>query len=130
MSLKAIFNYKDFTPQVLTGVGKFIDRAVEKSLAVMELNIKQNTPVKTGTLKRSITSKKTTFGKGEVFTNPNIRITRAGKKMHADLNYAIHVEYGTRYMAPRAMFRKGVEQSEERIKQIFAEEARDVKNMI
>lgn len=113
--LKARVDFKNYTNDAINGAGKFIEIAVGKSILLMERNIKANTPIRTGTLARSITSKKTGFGEGEVFSAPV-----AGGK---EINYAIHVEYGTQHMAPRAMFRKGVAQSEERIKQIFAEEA-------
>lgn len=97
---------------------QFINRAVNKSLNVLDLNIKINTPVQHGNLRRSITTKMTGVGSGEVFTAP----LEGGK----EIDYAVHVEYGTKYMAPRAMFRKGVAQSEDKIKQIFEQEAKNV----
>lgn len=132
MSLKASITFKNFRPGLEQGVGRFIDRAIEKSILVMERNIKVNTPVRHGYLRRSITSKKTGFGKGEVFTNPIGSVTKqtATKKGIAKtkaVSYAVFVEFGTRFMAPRAMFRKGVGQSQKQIKQIFAEEAKNVK---
>jgi len=117
--LKAILKYKSNTSNLETGIGKFIDRAVKKSLAVMERNVKVNTPVKEGHLRRSITHRTTGFGKGEVFN----QAVEGGK----EINYAIYQEYGTKHIAPRAMFRKGVGQSQEKIKQIFKEEAQKVK---
>lgn len=116
--LKAEVNYKSYVPETSQSIDRAIEVSVGKSLLVLERNIKANTPIRTGTLARSITSKKTGFGAGEVFTAPV-----AGGK---EINYAIHVEYGTQHMAPRAMFRKGVEQSEEKINQIFAEETKKV----
>jgi HK97 gp10 family phage protein len=114
MSLKASVKFIDHTNDALTGIGKAINTAVQKSLAVMERNIKANTPIRHGTLARSITSKMLNPLEGQVDTSQV-----AGGK---EVNYAIFVEYGTRYMAPRAMFRKGVAQSEARIQQIFDEE--------
>ena len=116
--LKAEISFKDNTAGVSSSIANFINRAVGKSILVMERNIKQNTPVKHGTLKRSITSKMTGFGQGVVFTNP----IQDGK----EVRYAIYVEYGTKYIAPRAMFRKGVAQSQDQIKDIFASEAKNV----
>ena len=112
------------------GVGKYVDRAVGKSLNVMERNIKYNTPVRHGYLRRSITNKKTGFGQGEVFTNPigSIGSSVASKKglpATKPVRYAVYVEYGTSRMAPRAMFRKGVQQSENAIRQIFKDEAKN-----
>lgn len=107
-------------PSIEKGVGEFIDQAVGKSVKVMERNIKANTPVREGHLKRSIFSRVTGFGQGEVRT----QAVEGGK----EIDYAVHVEYGTRHMAPRAMFRKGVAQSEDQIKDIFQHEAWRVKN--
>ena len=118
MSLKATLTFKDNTPKFLGDAGKFITRAVAKSIAIMDRNIKVNTPVKEGHLRRSISNKMTSETAGEVYTAP----VEGGK----EVNYAIYVEYGTKYMAPRAMFRKGVEQSEDQIKQAFTDEARSV----
>lgn len=131
--LKALLNYKSYVPQTEKSIGEFIDVAVEKALAVMERNIKVETPVRHGYLRRSIANRKTGFGKGEVFTNPIGNVTKGtakkrGISQHKEVNYAVFVEYGTRYMAPRAMFRKGVAQSEDRIKEIFKNEAWRVKN--
>lgn len=133
MELKAVLNYKSYLTETEKGIGDFIDRAVGRSLLLMELNIKKETPVKHGYLKRSITSKKTGFGMGEVFTNPIGSVTKSSSKkksiaQHKEVSYAVYVEYGTKYMAPRAMFRKGVAQSEEGIKDIFQNEAWRVKN--
>lgn len=129
MELKAILNYKSHLTETEKAIGEFVNIAVEKSIKVMELNIKKETPVKHGYLKRSITSQMTGFGQGEVFTNPIGNIAKATSKkkgiaQHKEVSYAVYVEYGTRHMAPRAMFRKGVSQSEQRIKEIFSEEAK------
>ena len=125
--IKATINYTSHVNEVSKSIGSSIGIAVEKSLAIMERNIKVNTPVKHGYLRRSISSKVTKLGQGEVFTNPIGSVTKAtankkGIAKHKEVSYAVHLEYGTKYMAPRAMFRKGVAQSEERIKQIFADE--------
>lgn len=120
MSLKVILNFLDGTSQLEKGIGQFVERAVQKSVKVMERNIKVNTPVKEGHLKRSIRSKSTGFGKAEVYNEA----VEGGQ----EINYAIYQEYGTRYIAPRAMFRKGVAQSEDKIKSIFKEEAKSVRD--
>lgn len=131
--LKAILNYKSYVPQTEKSIGEFVNVAVEKSLAIMERNIKVNTPVLHGYLRRSITSKMTGFGKGEVFTNPIGSVTKGtakkkGISQHNEVSYGVFVEYGTKHMAPRAMFRKGVAQSENQIKDTFKTEAWRVKN--
>jgi len=128
MPLKAIIQFKNYRPKIEEGIGAFINTAVDKSTKVMERNIKSFTPVKHGTLRRSISSRMTGFGKGEVFTNPVVSQTSKGKTSHKEVSYAVYVEYGTRYMAPRAMFRKGVEYSEGAIVQIFKREAKDFKD--
>lgn len=118
MSLKAVINFVSHKKSVEDGIGKFVDRAVSRSLLVMVSNIKKNTPYDHGHLRRSINNRKTGFGKGEVFSGA----TEGG----VEINYAIYQEYGTRYQPPRAMFRKGVGMSKKRIQEIFAEEAKKV----
>ena len=120
MALKAIIKFINNTPKVEKGISTFIDRAVGRSVKVMTRNVKVNTPVKEGHLRRSINDRKTGFGKAEVFN----AAVEGGK----EIDYAVHVEYGTRHMAPRAMFRKGVEQSEAEIQRIFKEEAKKVQS--
>lgn len=130
MSLKATLKFISHKDSIESGIGRFIDRAVDKSTKVMERNIKYFTPVKHGYLRRSITSRMTGFGKGEVFTNPVVSAAGGGKQAHKEVSYGVYVEYGTRFMAPRAMFRKGVEASEPAIEQIFKNEARDYKDSV
>lgn len=120
MSLKVIVNFFDGTAKLEKGIGKFIDTAVQKSVKLMERNVKVNTPVKEGHLRRSIRSRQVSFGKAEVYNEA----VEGGK----EINYAIYQEYGTKYIAPRAMFRKGVAQSEDKIKDIFKEEAKKVRD--
>lgn len=119
MSLKATIKFFNETNQAEKNIGDFVNIAVNKAVLVMERNIKVNTPVVHGTLKRSIKGVMTGFGQGEV--------TNSSTEGGADTNYAIFVEYGTRYFAPRGMFRKGVAQSMDRIKELFGEEAKNVK---
>lgn len=115
MALKITVSFNKLSGKIEKGVGRFVDRAVQKSVKVMERNVKVNTPVKDGHLRRSIRSRKTGFGQGEVYNEA----VEGGREIH----YAIYQEYGTKHIAPRAMFRKGVAQSEKKIKEIFAEEA-------
>lgn len=118
MSLKAIVSFVSGRSQFEGEAAKAVKKAVEKSVLLMELNIKLNTPVITGNLKRSIASKADGFS-GMAFS--------AAVSGGEEINYAKFVEYGTAHMAPRAMFRKGIAQSEERIKSIISGELRNVK---
>jgi HK97 gp10 family phage protein len=118
MSLKAVIQFINKTDDVEKGVGKFVNVAVQKSLLVMERNIKVNTPVQEGHLRRSISNRMIDFFNGEVFTNP--------VSGNVETKYALFVEFGTKFMAPRAMFRKGAAQSQEKIQEIFKDEAENV----
>lgn len=100
-------------------IANFVTKAVDKSTKVMERNVKVNTPVKDGHLKRSIRSRMTDAFSGEVYNEAS----EGGR----EINYAVFIEYGTRHIAPRAMFRKGVAQSEDQIISIFGQEAKNVK---
>lgn len=119
MSLKTTLSFKNFSRNFESGLGKAIDLAVQRSVKVMERNVKYKTPVRENHLRPSMRSRKTAPGEAEVYNEA----VEGGK----EVDYAIYVEYGTKYMAPRAMFRKGVAMSEDRIKKIFAEEVRRVK---
>ena len=119
MSLKAVVQFLNGTDVLEGNVANFVKRAVDKSTKIMERNVKVNTPVKEGHLKRSIRSRMTGDFSGEVYNEA----VEGGKQ----IDYAVHVEYGTKHMAPRAMFRKGVAQSEKQIEQAFADEAKKVK---
>lgn len=114
--LKATVNFLNNRPAVEKSISEaFLERATGRSLLLMERNIKVATPVREGHLKRSIFSRSTGFGKGEVRT--------AAVEGGQQINYAVFVEYGTRHQAPAAMFRKGVANSEAGIKEIFSYEA-------
>lgn len=117
--LKATITFKDNTRAVETGIGNFLQTAIAKSLAVMERNIKVIAPFKHGHLRRSIQNRMTSPTSGEVFTGS----VEGGQP----IDYAVYQEYGTKHIAPRAFMRKGVAASEDRIKQIFGEEARKVR---
>lgn len=124
MSLRALITLKSATPEFEKETRSFIDRAVLKSAALMERNIKisatNSFQQRTGNLRRSITHRKVEFGKAEVGVNP----VREG----ADTNYAIYLEYGTKYITPRAFIRKGIGMSQKAIKQIFSDEAKATLN--
>lgn len=117
-SKSIIFNNK--TKLVNKIVAGLVDESVKKGAKIMERNIKLRTPVKEGHLKRSIRSRDIKFGESEVYN----QTVDGGQQIH----YAKYVEYGTKYMAPRAMFRKGVEDSEPAIKQLFVQAGKDLYN--
>jgi HK97 gp10 family phage protein len=119
MSIQAIVTFVSGRSQFEGEAAKAIERAVQKGVKVMEANIKKNTPVRTGTLRRSIHSQMTGRFSGAAFSAS----VDGGK----EVNYAKHVEYGTKNMAPRAMFRKGVAQSEATIQSLITGEMRNVK---
>lgn len=118
MSIKAIVTFVSGRSQFEGEAAKAVQKAVEKSVLLMELNIKLNTPVITGNLRRSIASQ------ADGFSGFAYSAAQAGGE---EINYAKYVEYGTAHLAPRAMFRKGVAQSEERIKSLISGELRNVK---
>lgn len=130
MSLKAVIKFVNKTPKIEKDVSKFVDRAVGKSLVVMERNVKlagrslfykrqhgeARKHERTGNLIRSVNRQKLGFGEGQIRINP----IREG----ADVNYGVFVEYGTRFMTARPFIRTGVKNSERQIQEIFASEAR------
>lgn len=113
--VKAIIKFINKAPEVEKSIADAVDRAVKKSAFVMERNIKVNTPVLEGHLRRSIQAVNS-LPKGEGAVEN--KAAEGGR----DINYAVYVEYGTKYMSPRAMFRKGVKASEPKIKQLFKDE--------
>ena len=66
---------------------------------LMATKVQDETPVQTGYLKAHIKS----TGKIEYAGKNKLRT-----KITTPVNYAPHVEFGTKKMAPRAMFRKGI----------------------
>lgn len=125
MSLKAVVKFFDKTKVFEKEAGKFITKAVARSAFLMEREIKVSATnsfnQRTGHLRRSIKArtKDLGFGKAEVKINP---IDEG-----ADVNYGVYLEYGTKYIAPKAFIRKGVANAESGIQKIFAEEAKKAK---
>jgi len=123
MSLKAVVRFFNGTDETIGEILDFVDKATKKSALVMERNIKNTArssfKQQTGNLRRSIRARDTDVGESEVVINP----VNEG----ADVNYAIHLEYGTRYITPRAFIRKGVLASEQQINEIFGQESKNVK---
>lgn len=122
MALKAVIKFFNGTNQATNELNSFVDKATKKSALVMERNIKNTARSsfnqRTGNLRRSIRARDVDFAKSEVVVN--------SVDEGADVNYALYLEFGTKYIAPRAFIRKGVAESQERIQQIFAEEAKNV----
>lgn len=73
-----------------------------------EYFVKQNTPVKTGNLKSNINTQMISQQKDKVeaFVGTNV-------------SYAPFVEFGTKRMEPRAMFRKAIDEHSKEIWQTF-----------
>lgn len=112
--LKSEIKFTSKVPQAIESFADFIEAAVEKSLAVATNAVIKETPFDHGNLAKSIAlqSRMTSKSSAEIRTN---------------VKYAVYQEFGTKYMAPRAMFRKGVSMSQDRIKEIFNNEAKNVK---
>lgn len=128
MSFKSVVKFLDNKDTTLKIVGQFVTKAVGKSALLMEQNVKTVARTafvqRTGHLGRSIRAnyKNQPFGKAEIQINP----IREGE----DINYALYLEYGTKYITPRAFIRKGVGISKKGIKNIFAEEAKKQKDIV
>jgi len=127
MPLRASISFKSRREVVESAIGKFVDVAAKRSALVMEREVKvsatQSFTQRTGNLRRSIRANTSMpFGEARIEINP----VREG----ADVNYGKYLEYGTRYMAPRAFIRKGVKAAEPRIKKVFAEEAKKVHDSV
>lgn len=87
-----------------------LDKAMAESALVMQGRIRAVTPVDTGRLRQSITPSarlldgRLPSGEAEVGTN---------------VEYAPYVEYGTKYMRPRAYMRIGAEASRKPIMEVL-----------
>lgn len=88
---------------------KAIARALLSTTELMATKVQDLTPVKSGNLKANIIPK----GKIEVIgTKYRSGITTA-------VGYAPYVEFGTKFMAPRAMFRRGIKNNLALFKKTF-----------
>lgn len=87
-----------------------IASALLQSAELIAVSIQEETPVQTGNLKSSIqpTGRIEDAGGGRWKTNVNTPV-----------DYAPWVEYGTRKMEPRAMFRKGIAKSQTAVRKLF-----------
>lgn len=124
--LKGVVKLIDNSKNTQKEVRGFVTKAVGKSASIMEDQIKnaatESFTQRTGHLRRSIRAhtEGMPFGSAEVRINP----VRRG----ADVNYAVYLEYGTKYMTPKAFIRKGIGRSKKQIKETFREESRKVKD--
>lgn len=106
MSVKRTDNTKSFLAAQRVAIASAI-------LAVAELGatfIQDATPVQTGNLKANIKS----LGRVEYAGKNKLRT-----RITTPVDYAPHVEFGTKFMAPRAMFRKGIGNNIEVLKNTF-----------
>lgn len=97
--------------KLFTGnVNAAVNRAVDK-LRPQAINIvRSNTPVRTGLLKSNW------------FTEVGRSSNSVTMALHNDTRYASFVEYGTRFMKPRAMARRSMPAIRERFTQILQDE--------
>ena len=96
---------KDNTDEILAEVDRLIKRKLERSALLVQRTAKQLCPVKTGTLRRSITHVMALDGKS-VYIGSNIE-------------YAPYVEIGTSKMAAKPYLRRALEANIIRIRKIF-----------
>lgn len=123
MSLKATVTFINGTDEAEAGISQFIDIAVKRAAKITARHVMDGSRHlfhwRTGNLARSIQARDIKPGQSEVAV-----AQIAGGE---DVSYAIHLEYGTKYIAPRAFMRKGVTASQQDIDRIFKEEAEKVK---
>ncbi len=101
--------FEDHSDLALLTIEKGVEKALAESVLVLEGNAKSYCPVKTGRLRASINSRSSLLtghkeGEAEVGTN---------------VEYAPHVEYGTKYQRPKPFLRTGAEDSKYDIEAIF-----------
>ena len=93
------------------GVEQYVNRtqnATMKAALKAEALVKKNTPVDTGNLRSSVNAQ--LAGK---------KRDRVEAVVGTNVEYAPYLEFGTRRMAPRAMFRKVIDQNGKEIWQTF-----------
>jgi HK97 gp10 family phage protein len=95
---------KDNTNKVLSDVGTEVSKRLIMATLLVERTAKILCPVKTGSLKRSITHK---------FTGKN------DAQIGSNLNYAPHVELGTRFWSGKPFLRPALHQNLKEIKRIL-----------
>ena len=85
-------------------INRKLDHGLNAVGQILVNEIKIRTPVRTGRLKASIGYY---LGLNKILS------------VFSNVLYAVFVEYGTRNMAPRAMFRRGIAAAKTKIKGIF-----------
>ena len=93
------------------GIKDYVERASKATMKAglkAEYFVKKKTPVRTGNLRSSIHTQLSTkkIDQAEAFVGTNV-------------NYAPHVEYGTRKMKAKAMFRKTIDENGKEIWNTF-----------
>jgi len=94
---------EDNTDGVLSEVDRRIKAKLTQAVLMVERTAKQMCPVKTGTLRRSITHK----------------IETRSAVVGSNVEYAPHVEMGTSKMSARPFLRPALETNMEKIKRLF-----------
>ena len=116
MKIKSTITFVSKKNELMKKVGDHSDTAVKQGAYIMERNVKVSATTsfvqRTGHLRRSIrTNENLGYNKAEIQINP----VREG----GDVNYAKYLEYGTKYIAPRAFIRNGVELARKAIAILF-----------
>lgn len=88
-SVRVVF---DRIPAVAPGVARTTDQEIEASARRIQAGAMVRTPVVTGTLRRG-------WQAGPI---------KGGWEVRNDITYAPYIEWGTRYIAPRAMLTQAV----------------------
>ncbi len=102
--------FRDYTGKAKSEINGELEKALAESALHMEACIKANTPVDTGRLRSSITSRSSLLApgakKGEALVGTNVE-------------YAAYVEYGTKFQRPQPYMRAGAADAEDGIETIF-----------
>lgn len=94
---------KDNTNAVLAKADELVKKKLELASLLVERSAKENCPVKTGTLRRSITR----------------RVGKRKARVGSNVEYAPFVEMGTRKMPAQPYLRPALESNRDRIKRLF-----------
>jgi len=101
---------KDNTAQVKARQRLAIEQGLLLTAEFIATEVQNRTPVQTGRLKASIKALGVVEQDGKIMRT----------SVNAGANYAPYVEYGTSKMAPRAMFRRTIDEKSGQFKELFA----------
>ena len=95
---------RDHTDKILSEADKRIRARLQTAALLVERTAKQKCPVRTGTLKRSITHV----------------VEKRTARVGTNVEYAPYVEMGTKHMSARPYLRPALEANKARIKELFS----------